>query len=249
VLDLSFLSVGYKDKTVLSDIHLTFAPGSLTAIVGPNGSGKSTLLKTMLGILPPKKGKVLLDGSPLSSMKRIEIAKRISYLAQDTQVPDMTAFEAVLHGRFPHLSYPRRYRERDYAIARAAMERTGVLPFADIKLSSLSGGERQNAFIAMTLAQDTDVLLLDEPTSSLDVRHAYTLLSTLKTLAREGKTVAVVMHDLPLAFSLCDRVALFAEGRLLAQGSPASVLASGIVSHTFGVSIGHSDDAGYYYRY
>ncbi len=248
MLELSHLSAGYGEKTVLRDVSFTLPRGTLTAIVGPNGSGKSTLLKTALGILPPKQGAVLLDGAPISQIKRTCVAKRISYLAQSTTVPDMTVYEAVLHGRFPHLSYPRRYRESDRIAARAAMERTGVLPYADTRLSSLSGGERQNALIAMALAQDTDILLLDEPTASLDVRHAYTLLGTLKALTKEEKAVAVVMHDLPLAFSFCDKVAVLAERTLLAHGTPHEVLSSGAVERAFGVALSHTAQ-GYFYRY
>lgn len=249
MLEMKDLSVGYGERTVLRDVTFTLGDGSFTAIVGPNGCGKSTLLKTVLGILPIKAGSVTLDGCPISAFKRGELARRVSYLAQSRSVPDMTVSEAVLHGRFPYLSYPRRYRECDRQAARAAMERVGILPYADTPLSRLSGGERQNVFVAMTLAQGTDVLLFDEPTASLDARHAYALFKTLKALASEGKTVAVVTHDLPLAFSLADRVAVFAEERLLAFDTPERVLASASVEKAFGVSLARLDEAGYYYRY
>lgn len=249
MLKLSSLSVGYGKTSVLKNVSLDFKEGTLTTIVGPNGSGKSTLLKTALGLLPPIEGRVLLDDRPLSEMGRTEIAQRISYLAQSKDTPDMTVRQAVLHGRFPHLSYPRFYRERDRAIARSAMEKMGVLAYADTPLSFLSGGERQNAYIAMALAQDTGMLLLDEPTSFLDVRHAHTLLKTLKTLAEEGRAVVLVMHDLPLAFTFADRVAVFGNGGLLAFDAPARVQASDAVRQAFGVDLFYSETAGYHYRY
>ena len=249
MLELSNISVGYGEKTVLRDVTLSFPKGMLTAIVGTNGSGKTTLLKTALGLLAPTAGSVLLDGVPLCDMTRAEIARRISFLAQSKKVPDMTVRDAVLHGRFPYLSYPRRYRAHDREIASAAMEKMGVARYADTPLCALSGGERQNAYIAMTLAQDTETLLLDEPTASLDVRNAHALLKTLKQLACEGRSVALVTHDLPLAFSFADTVAVVSENGLSTVDTPARVLASGAVKTAFGVELAYSDAAGYYYRY
>lgn len=249
MLELLNLSVGYGDKTILRDISISFPPNMLTAIVGPNGSGKTTLLKAALGLLPPKSGTVLLDGDPLASLARTEIARRVSYLAQSKDTPDMTVRQAVLHGRFPHLSYPRRYSAKDREIANAAMEKMGILSHADTPLSLLSGGEKQNAYIAMALAQNTQTLLLDEPTSFLDVRHAHALFKNLKELAKEGRAVALVMHDLPLAFSFADSVAVFADGGLLVCDTPERVLSSGAVRKALGVDLFYSETAGYYYRY
>lgn len=249
MLELSDLTVGYGQTPVLKNVSLAFCEGTLTAVIGPNGCGKSTLFKTSLGLLPPLSGNVLLDGQPIAAMRRTEVARHISYLAQSKNTPEMTVRQAVLHGRFPYLSYPRFYREGDRAIAHAAMEKMGILPYADAPLSLLSGGEKQNAYIAMALAQDTQTLLLDEPTSFLDVRHAHTLLKTLKELAEEGRAVALVMHDLPLAFSFADRVAILSDGGLLICDTPERVLSSGAVREAFGVDLFYSDTAGYYYRY
>lgn len=249
MLKIENLSVGYGEKTVLRDVTMTLPRGSLTAVVGPNGCGKSTLFKTVLGILPSLSGAVLLDEVPLATMKHAEIARRVSYLSQSKRLPDMTVFEMVLQGRFPHLSPFSHYGEEDRAIARSAMEKMGLLPFAETPIFRLSGGEAQRAFVAMALAQKTDVLFADEPTSFLDVQNAHALFKTLKALALEGKTVAVVSHDLPLAFRLADRVAVFAEGVLLAFDTPERVLASCAVEKAFGVPLAYSDEAGYYYRY
>lgn len=249
MLEFSNLTVGYGNTPVLSNLSLTLREGTLTAVIGPNGCGKSTLFKTALGLLPPISGTVLLDGKPIAAMRRTEVARHISYLAQSKDTPEMTVRQAVLHGRFPYLSYPRFYREEDRAIAHAAMEKMGILPYADTPLSLLSGGEKQNAYIAMALAQNTQALLLDEPTSFLDVRHAHALLKALKELAKEGRAVALVMHDLPLAFSFADSVAVLADGGLLICDTPERVLSSGAVCEALGVDLLYSDTAGYYYRY
>ena len=166
MIEIKNLSAGYGSKTVLGGVNAKFETGKLTSIVGVNGCGKSTLLKSILGILPPSDGEILLDGVPLTEMSRNAIAKRVAYLSQGMAVPDMTVGQLVIHGRFPYLSYPRRYSTADREIAREAMDAVGISELADSPLSSLSGGMRQNAYIAMALAQDTDHILLDEPTTS-----------------------------------------------------------------------------------
>ena len=200
MLELKNISAGYGSKNVLSDITVSFEKGKLTSIIGVNGCGKSTLIKAILGILPLSGGKVIIDGCDLQSMSRNEIAKRIAYLAQGKNTPDMTVEQMVLHGRFPYLSYPRRYRKTDHEFARKAMETVGILHLADKPLYELSGGMRQNAYIAMALAQNTDYILLDEPTTYLDIAHQLDLMRILRGLADRKKGIITVMHDLPLAF-------------------------------------------------
>ena len=162
MLELKNITAGYGRKTILSGVTASFERGSLTGIIGVNGCGKSTLLKTAIGILPLWGGDVILDGRALSSMGRNEIAKRVAYLSQGRSLPDMTVEQLVLHGRFPYLSYPRRYKDADRATALQAMETVGMAHLAGQPLYTLSGGMRQNAYVAMALAQDTDYILLDE---------------------------------------------------------------------------------------
>ena len=240
MLEIGKLSAGYPGRTVLSDIELTLPSGQVTAILGPNGCGKSTLLKALCGVLRPLSGEVLLDGEQLLALPQQLRARRISYLAQSRQVPDITVERLVLHGRFPYLSYPRRYRSEDIAAAREAMARMDISELADAPLSRLSGGQRQKAYIAMALAQATPVILLDEPTTYLDVSHQLQLLREARALAAQGKTVAMVLHDLPHAMSVADRVALMSAGRVVAQGTPEEVYASGRMDAVFGVRLGRT---------
>ena len=233
MLNLQHISAGYGEKTILHDISLDFPAGTVTAILGPNGCGKSTLLRAAAGLLPVSAGTVTVDGP---------VARAIAYLPQSRPVPDMTAQQLVLHGRFPWLSWPRRYRETDIAIAGAAMDRLGIGEFAQRPLGELSGGTRQKCFLAMALAQEAPSLLLDEPTSFLDVGHQLKLMALCRELASEGKAVALVLHDLPLALQWADRVAVMDQGRILAMGTPEEIWSSGILDRVFGVEVRRLED-------
>lgn len=228
MVKLQQITAGYGEKTVLRDISMDFPPGSVTAIVGPNGCGKSTLLKAAAGLIPVSSGEITGEEPR---------ARHIAYLPQSRPLPEITAGRLVLHGRFPWLSWPRRYREEDEAAAHAAMERLGVAALADSPLSELSGGTRQKVYLAMALAQGADTLLLDEPTSYLDIGHQLRLMELCRELANEGKALAVVLHDLPLALAYADRVAVMEGGRLLTLDTPAAVFASGILDRVFGVRL------------
>ena len=237
MLRLDHITVGYGKQAVLRDLSLVIARGMLISIIGPNGCGKSTLLKATIGHIPLASGEITLDGRSLSVLSRTDIAKAAAYLAQGKAMPDMTVGQMVLHGRFPHLSYPRRYAARDREIARAAMMRAGVDAFAEKPLAELSGGMRQSAYLAMALAQDTPYILLDEPTTYLDVAHGVGLMRLLKVLAGEGRGIVAVMHDLPLAFAFSDCIAVMNEGRIEAVGTPEEICKSDIVERIFGVAL------------
>ena len=228
MLKLQHLSAGYGEKTVLHDVSITFPPGSFTAILGVNGSGKSTLLKAAAGLIPLQGGEVLA-GEPR--------ARHIAYLPQSRRLPELTAYRLVLHGRFPWLGWPRHYREEDHAAAKAAMERLGIAEFADTPLPQLSGGTRQKCYLAMALAQEAPTILLDEPTSFLDPAHQLRFLEICRSLAAEGRAVAAVLHDLPLALRFADRVAVLDGGRLIALGTPDEIMSTDILQKTFGVQI------------
>ena len=187
MLDVCGLTAGYGKKEVLHHLSVSLEAGKLTAIIGPNGCGKSTLLKAVLGLIPRAEGEVVLDGVSFSTLRRQEIARRIAYLAQGASIPDMIVEELVLRGRFPYLSYPRGYTQKDRELARLAMERVGIAALAREPMSALSGGLRQTAYIAMALAQGTDSILLDEPTTYLDVAHQLALMKLLRQLSAEGR--------------------------------------------------------------
>lgn len=237
MVELRGVSAGYPGRAVLRDIDLTFHPGQVLALIGPNGCGKSTLLKTACGLLPRSGGEILVDGVPLERLRGKELARRVSFLAQARNTPEITARRMVLHGRFPYLSYPRRYQKEDHRAVQQALERVGAASLAERMVSRLSGGQRQNVYIAMTLAQSCGTVLMDEPTTYLDVAHQLRILELARSLADEGRAVVLVMHDLPLALRGADRVAVLSGGTLLRTGTPEEVFQSGVVDRVFSVRL------------
>lgn len=249
MLEIKNISAGYRRHKVLDGISASFKTGEVTALIGANGCGKSTLLKSMAGILPVLGGNISVDGEDISRLGRTETARRIAYLAQGKNTPDMTVMQMVLHGRFPYLGYPRRYSSRDREIALYAIERVGLKGIEQSPMAALSGGMRQNAYIAMALAQDTEYILLDEPTTYLDISHQIELMRLLRSLAEKGKGIVTVMHDLPMAFDLSDRICVLCDSGTLACGTPSQICASGIVEESFGVSLALSESGHYVYVY
>ena len=237
MLEVNNLSVGYPGRRVLEGVSLAVRPGRVLVLLGPNGCGKSTLLRTLPGLLPPLGGEILLDGKPLGDYSPRRAAQKIAYLPQSRAVPSITARRMVLHGRFPYLSYPRRYRREDCEAVDRALAAAGALDLADRPLPELSGGQRQKIYLALALAQETETILMDEPTAYLDVRHQLETLALLRRLAGEGRGAAVVLHDLCLALTAADDVAVLGEGRLLALGGPEDIFQSGILARVMGVRL------------
>ena len=250
MIKVSGLFSGYPGRNVLSGVDMNVPASSLTVIVGPNGCGKSTLLKTLRGILPPQEGEILLNGQSITDYSPKMLARQVAYLAQSRPVPDITVERLVLHGRFPYLSYPRRYRPRDLQIAHDAMERMNVLELAQMPLAALSGGTRQKVYIAMVLAQDTPIVLLDEPTTYLDVSHQLQMMEHARFLCREGKTVVMVLHDLSMALQTADRLIVMDGGRVVRQGVPQDIFASRCLNGVFGAEFGRVETkSGWHYYY
>lgn len=235
MLEARNLSAGYPGRAVLTGVSLAARPGRVLALLGPNGCGKSTLLRTMAGLLPPLGGEVLLDGRRDYSPR--QAAQRVAYLPQSRTAPNITVRRLVLHGRFPYLSYPRRYGREDYEAVDRALAAADALDLADRPLPELSGGQRQKAYLAMALAQETEAILMDEPTTFLDIRHQLEVLALVRRLAGEGRAVALVLHDLCLALTMADDAAVLGEGRLLALGEPEEIYQSGILARVMGVSL------------
>lgn len=241
MIQLNDLSAGYYGKAAVQGITMEFTPGEVTVLLGPNGSGKSTLLKAALGLLPPMEGQILYDGVEIRRMKRREIAQKAAFLTQGRSVPSIQALRMVLHGRFPYLSYPRRYSQADYAIARRAMDATGSRRHENENVKELSGGQRQGVYLAMALAQNTETVFMDEPTTYLDVNRQLELMRTAHSLAKGGKAVVLVLHDIPLALREADRIALLRKGRLLCCDTPDAVYRGGIAEQVFGVGVHRVD--------
>lgn len=236
VVEASSISVGHGDRIVLADASVAVAPGSTTAIVGANGSGKSTLLRALAGVTRPLRGQVRCDGRPLADFSARELARRIAHLPQAPAVPGgITVAELVALGRHPHRRLLGGTTAADVDAVEAAMVATGVDELRHRCVGALSGGERQRVWVAVALAQGAPVLLLDEPTTFLDIRHQLELLDLLAGLARDGRGVLVVLHDLNQAAAFADQLLVLGRGRVLAQGPPAQVLTADTIAEAFEV--------------
>lgn len=221
----------------LSTLSLTIERGSLTGLLGPNGCGKTTLLKLMSGVLQPLEGTINIDGRSMSAMPRRELARKVAVVPQETHPAfDYTVLEMVLMGRHPHLGTFQLEGPTDYAIAHDALVATGTAHLAARPYMTLSGGEKQRVVIASALAQQPDVLLLDEPTASLDLTYQMEVATLLTRLNRDrGVTMVLATHDLNLAASLCDALVLMRDGRVLTHGATGDVLTESAVRQLYGV--------------
>lgn len=233
MLEMKNLSAGYGGKKVLQDISLRFEPGKIHTLVGRNGCGKTTLLKACAGLLNPDSGSILLEGKPLRQYAPRERACRIAYLAQSRPTPALSVERMVEHGRYPRLCTPRRLNHTDRSIMESAMERMHISHLRGKRLDELSGGEQQRVYLAMLLAQDAPVMLLDEPTAHMDVEYQLALLDLLDALRREGKCMIMVLHDLAQALMHSDTVIALENGRLVQAAPPAVMLSEGILERIF----------------
>ena len=241
MIEIRDLCAGYRGKPVLNHVSLDFREGEVLVLLGPNGCGKSTLLKAVLGLTEKTSGSIGYDGVPLEKLSRRQIAQKAAFLTQSRATPVITALRMVLHGRFPYLSYPRRYARRDYDAAHRALEQVGAQQYANTYVSELSGGQRQGVYLAMALAQDTKTILMDEPTTYLDMEHQLGVMRTARRLAREGKAVVLVLHDIALALRCADRIAVMQRGWIVACGSPQEIEESRIIDSVFHVRLFASD--------
>lgn len=241
VIEFRQVCAGYQGIEVLHDINLTLERGKVTIIIGPNGCGKSTLLKSLIRLNPHCSGEILVNGTKIEQYSSIKLAREIAYLPQNRNIPEITVLKMVLHGRFPYLSYPRRYRKEDIEKAREALRWAGIEELAEKNMSSLSGGTRQKVYIAMAIAQDTPVILMDEPTSFLDIDHQLRLMELAKELARKGKAVVLVLHDLSLAMRVADVMVVMKEGKILQIGSPKQLYQNKGLETAFDINVTQVD--------
>lgn len=231
------LSLGYDDRTVVDSLDLDVLDRRVTAIVGANACGKSTLLRGLARLLRPQAGEVLLDGTPILDRASREVARVLGLLPQNPVAPDgVTVGDLVGRGRHPHQGWFRAWSDADEAAVAAALTATDAASLVRRPLRELSGGQRQRVWVAMALAQETDLLLLDEPTTFLDISHQVELLRLLRDLNRRtGRTVVTVLHDLNLACRYSDHVVVMGGGRILAQGPPAEAITADLVEKAFGL--------------
>ncbi|CAM3475182.1 ABC transporter ATP-binding protein [Stackebrandtia soli] len=232
------LTLGYTDEPIVSDLDVTIPDGRVTVIVGANACGKSTLLRGLARLLRPRSGHVTLDGKALATMRTRDIAKVLGLLPQSPTAPDgITVGDLVGRGRYPHQGWFRNWSLEDDKAVDGALAATGTTELVDRRIQDLSGGQRQRVWVAMALAQDTDLLLLDEPTTYLDINHQVELLDLMTDLNRDsGKTIVLVLHDLNLACRYADHIIAMKHGEIIAQGAPIDVITADVVTEVFGLS-------------
>lgn len=237
MIEVKNVSAGYGKEEILHGISFRAEEGKITTLIGSNGSGKSTLLKALLGLIPLKGGDIMIDGMSVKEMNRAEIARRVAYLPQGKNVPDISAGRMTLHGRFPYLSYPRRYRESDFRIAEEAMRQMGIWELADRQMSELSGGMRQKVYLAMALAQQAPAIVMDEPTTYLDIGQQLKFAEMIKKLSKSGKIIVLVLHDILLALKISDCIAAIQDGKMIRSGTPEEILRSDIMKELYGITV------------
>ncbi|MFB6903738.1 ABC transporter ATP-binding protein [Streptomyces bacillaris] len=237
------VTVGYGGRAVIDGLDVEIPPGVVTTIIGPNGCGKSTLLRTLTRLLRPTDGTVVLDGEDIAKLRTRDVAKKLGLLPQAPVAPEgLTVGDLVARGRHPHQSWLRQWSSDDAGVVERALTMTGVADLADRPVDSLSGGQRQRVWISMTLAQGTDLLLLDEPTTYLDLAHAIDVLDLVDDLHESGCTVVMVLHDLNLAARYSDNLIVMRSGRILAQGHPRDVITAELLHEAFGLQAAVIDD-------
>lgn len=231
----SAISVGYGTSAIVKNVSMNAAQGEVTILIGPNGCGKSTLLKALSRILPTMAGAVTIDGAPIQSIPTKPLARKLSLLPQGPVAPEgLTVRELVAQGRYPYQTLLQQWSAADAIAVDAAMDAADVIGFADRPVMTLSGGQRQRCWIAMILAQDTDILLLDEPTTFLDLKVQVDVMSLLRTIAHDkGRTVVVVLHELNVASMFADQLIMMRNGKVMASGHPNAVMTPEALSNVF----------------
>jgi iron complex transport system ATP-binding protein len=238
-LEVRGLSAGYGRRTVLHDVSLTLSAGEVLGVIGANGSGKSTLVRSITRIVRPTRGDVLLGGRSTAATDRAAIARSVAVVPQGAALPaGFTGLEVVLLGRTPHLRLLQTEGPHDIAVASRALALCDATPFAARRIGDLSGGEQQRLLVARALAQEPRVLLLDEPTTYLDITHQVAILDLIRRLCRhDGLAALIVLHDLTLAAQFCDRLLLLSAGRIAAEGTPAEVLRPETLAREYGARV------------
>ena len=231
------ITLAYDDTVIIKGLSTSIPAGEITSVVGPNGCGKSTLLRSLARLMKPKDGAVYLDGDAIAKLPTREVAKRLGILPQSPEAPEgLTVRELAAQGRYPHQSWLSQWSKGDERAVEKALETTGMLEFSDRPLDTLSGGQRQRAWISMALAQETDTLLLDEPTTFLDMAHQLEVLQLLDRLNREeGRTILMVLHDLNNAARYSHHIVAISGGEIFAAGSPEEIMTGELLREVFSV--------------
>ena len=237
-LSINNLTLGYGNYIVLKDINIKIPKDKITILIGSNGCGKSTLLKTMARLLKPISGKVMLEDMNVFDKSSKDIAKELAILTQTPTAPeDLTVFNLVKQGRYPYQKWFSQWSKEDEEIVDYALEKTGLMDIKHKKISDLSGGQRQRVWIAMTLAQQTDIILLDEPTNHLDLKYKIEVLDLLKNLnMQEQRTIVMVLHDINLAARYADHIIAIKDGEVYDQGTPDEIVTEKLIKDVFDIN-------------
>ncbi|MGD6793918.1 ABC transporter ATP-binding protein [Metabacillus indicus] len=232
------ITAGYENNLILHDVSLSIPSNKISIMIGANGCGKSTLLKTMARLIKPASGQVTLNGKPISKIPPKQLARVLGLLPQSPIVPEgITVADLVGRGRYPHQTFLKGWTKKDYEAVAKAMEIMNITEFADRSIDELSGGQRQRVWIAMALAQQTDILFLDEPTTYLDITYQIEILDLLTDLNRKhGTTIVMVLHDINLSARYADHIFALQQGRLVAEGAPTEVITSTLIKDIFGLN-------------
>ena len=237
-LETKSVTLAYEQHVIAKDLSVDIPLGKFTVIVGPNGCGKSTLLRSLSRLLVPQSGEILLNGENIHSQSTREVAKKLGLLPQSAIAPDgIKVIDLVSRGRFPHQKWFKPWSEADQTAVELAMQATGVMDFAEHNVDQLSGGQRQRVWVAMALAQETSLLLLDEPTTYLDIAHQIELMDLFQDLNRiQGHTLVAVLHDLNHACRYADHLIMIKSGEIIATGSPNDIITEALIKEVFGLS-------------
>ncbi|MBP3953346.1 ABC transporter ATP-binding protein [Bacillus suaedae] len=231
------ITAGYENKMILHDVSISIPSNQISIIIGANGCGKSTLLKTMAKLIKPTSGQVTMDGKPINKIPPKQLARVLGLLPQSPIVPEgITVADLVGRGRYPHQSFLKGWTQKDYEAVTEAMEMMNITQFADRHIDELSGGQRQRVWIAMALAQQTDILFLDEPTTFLDITYQIEILDLLTDLNRKlGTTIVMVLHDINLSARYADYIFALHQGKLVEEGEPSKIITSELIKDIFGL--------------
>jgi ABC-type cobalamin/Fe3+-siderophores transport system ATPase subunit len=235
MIKLENITSGYNRTEIIKDINIAFEEGSITSIIGKNGCGKTTLLRTASNLLKPFRGKIKIAGKDITGFSSKELAKKISFLPQLRSVPNITVYNLVMHGRYPYLGFSRTPQKQDIEFIEKSIEKMGLKKYTNKNVQELSGGQRQKVYIAMVLAQDTDIIFLDEPTTYLDINHQLEILEIIKKLKLMSKTIVMVLHDLSSALSYSDKICLMEKGEIAICDTPQAVFESREIDRIFNV--------------
>lgn len=248
MIELRNVSISYENKSVIKNLSTSFSDGEFVCIIGKNGSGKSTLLKAMDGI-HSYCGQILLNHIEIMQFSRKERAKNIAYLPQIRQIPDIEVQTLIAHGRFPHLGFSRTMSKEDNDKVLYAAELTSVHNVLHRHVAELSGGERQRVYLAMVIAQDAETILLDEPTTYMDINHQIEIMKILSDINKKGKSIIMVAHDLPQAFTYGSEIQILHKGAIIEAGHPSSLCMNTKLKSIFGVAVEKSQSETELYQY